>query len=167
MHRLVRNHGTGRVFSAYFPYFEKIKVGLWDHDAVCVSVNPSINFWIPEPIFMKLCIYILTLELIWTAYFINPSHQSVCLYRICTPLSRQRLGKNVTAATNTHETGGELLDASFSMRSVSYQRKVRDYYFPELLVSKFCIKDFGIFFQSNIWFQKQLFEIRGSLKVHI
>jgi hypothetical protein len=23
----------------YFPYFEKIKVGLWDHLAVCVSVS--------------------------------------------------------------------------------------------------------------------------------
>jgi hypothetical protein len=33
-------------FSAYFPYFEKIKVGLCDLCAVCVSVYPStaINF---------------------------------------------------------------------------------------------------------------------------
>jgi hypothetical protein len=28
------------LFLAYFPYFEKIKVGLWDHHAICVSVNP-------------------------------------------------------------------------------------------------------------------------------
>jgi hypothetical protein len=35
-------------------------------------------------------------------------------------LARQRLGRNVTAVTNTHETI-ELLDASFSMWSVSYQ----------------------------------------------
>jgi hypothetical protein len=37
-----------------------------------------------------------------------------------TIVARQRLGKNVTGSTNTHI---ELLDASFSMRSVSYQRK--------------------------------------------
>jgi hypothetical protein len=69
------------------------------------------------------------------AYFINPSHQSVCLYAY--PLivarqrpgnnppivARQRLGKNVTVATNTHATLEELLGASFSMRSVSYQGK--------------------------------------------
>jgi hypothetical protein len=70
-----------------------------------------------------------------TAYFINPSHQSVCLYmypRIVarqllgknpTNVTRQRLGKNFTAATNTHGTIEELLDASFSMRPVSYQGK--------------------------------------------
>jgi hypothetical protein len=28
------------LFVAYFPYFEKIKVGLCDHLAVCVSMNP-------------------------------------------------------------------------------------------------------------------------------
>jgi hypothetical protein len=34
----------GRIFvTTYlnpFPYFEKMKVSLWDHHAVCVSVNP-------------------------------------------------------------------------------------------------------------------------------
>jgi hypothetical protein len=45
----------------------------------------------------------------------------------------KRLGKNVTAATNTHATIGELLEASFSMRSVSYQRKGGQHFFPELL----------------------------------
>jgi hypothetical protein len=48
-------------------------------------------------------------------------------------VARQRLGKNVTAATNTHAKIEELLEASFSMPSVSYQRKVSDYFFPELL----------------------------------
>jgi hypothetical protein len=28
-------------FLAYFPYFEKVEVGLCDHHAVCVSVYPS------------------------------------------------------------------------------------------------------------------------------
>jgi hypothetical protein len=58
-----------------------------------------------------------------TVYFVNPSHQSVC---VSPTVARQRLGKNVTAATNTHATIEELLDASFSMQSVSYQRKVGD-----------------------------------------
>jgi hypothetical protein len=38
-------------------------------------------------------------------------------------IRRQRLGKDVTAVTNTDASLEELLDASFSMRSVSYQRK--------------------------------------------
>jgi hypothetical protein len=39
-------------------------------------------------------------------------------------LARQQLGKNVNAATNTHATIEELLNKSFSMWSVSYQRRV-------------------------------------------
>jgi hypothetical protein len=54
-------------FLAYFTYFEKIKVGLWDHLAVCVFVNPpTINFWMPEPTIAP--------EPVWTAYFVNVSH---------------------------------------------------------------------------------------------
>jgi hypothetical protein len=34
-------------------------------------------------------------------------------------IARQRLGRNVTAVTNTHETIEELLDASFSMWPLS------------------------------------------------
>jgi hypothetical protein len=37
------------------------------------------------------------------------------------PVATQRLGKHVPAVTNTHETVEELLDAVFSMRSVSCQ----------------------------------------------
>jgi hypothetical protein len=48
---------------------------------------------------------------------------SVCVSVCVSPIiARQRLGKNVTAATNTHATI-ELLDASFPMRSVSYEGK--------------------------------------------
>jgi hypothetical protein len=36
-------------------------------------------------------------------------------------VARQQLGRYVPAATNTHKTIEELLDAVFSMRSVSYQ----------------------------------------------
>jgi hypothetical protein len=38
-------------------------------------------------------------------------------------VDRQRIGRNVTEVRNTHGTIEELLDTSFSMRSVSYQRK--------------------------------------------
>jgi hypothetical protein len=59
-------------------------------------------------------------------YFINPSHQSVCLYLYPPVIARQWLGKNVTTAMNTHTAIEELLDASFSMQSLSYQKKVGD-----------------------------------------
>jgi hypothetical protein len=55
------------LFLGYFPYFEKNKVGLWFHVAVCVCVSPLINFWMPEPIFMKLGTYITAPEPISTA----------------------------------------------------------------------------------------------------
>jgi hypothetical protein len=38
-------------------------------------------------------------------------------------VARRRLGRNVTAVTNTHATIEELLDASFSIWPVSYQGK--------------------------------------------
>jgi hypothetical protein len=45
--------------------------------------------------------------------------------RICVSpiVARQRLGRNVTAVTNTHATIEELLDASFSMWPLSHQVK--------------------------------------------
>jgi hypothetical protein len=92
------------MFLACFTHFEKINVGLWDHLAVHVSVCvfPLINFWMPEPIFMELGMHVMAREPISTAYFMNPSHQSVCLYVYPLIVARQRLGKNVTRATNTH-----------------------------------------------------------------
>jgi hypothetical protein len=67
--------------------------------------------------------YIMVPDPIPTAYFINISHQSVCPYMYSPLVARQRLGKNVTAATNTQAAIEELLDASFYMLSVSYQGK--------------------------------------------
>jgi hypothetical protein len=55
-----------------------------------------------------------------------------CVYPI---VATQRLSKNVIAVTHTRATLEELLDVPFSMRPVSYQRTVRDYFFLELLVS--------------------------------
>jgi hypothetical protein len=69
----------------------------------------------PEPVFMKLGIYIMASEPFSTPYFINLSHQSVC-------------GPPVLLLRK------KLLEASFSMRAYSYQRKVSDQFFPELLV---------------------------------
>jgi hypothetical protein len=88
-----------------------------------------------EAIFMKLDMYVMAPEPILTAFFINPFCQSVGLYVYPPVVDKQRLGKNVTAATNTDATIEELLDASFSLRSLSYERKVGDKFFPEFLVS--------------------------------
>jgi hypothetical protein len=79
-----------------------------------------------EPLFMKLGMYIMAPEPISVAYFINPSHYSVCLYVYPPIVARQRLDKNVTAAMNACATIEELLDISFSMQSLLYQRKVGD-----------------------------------------
>jgi hypothetical protein len=49
-------------------------------------------------------------------------------------VARQRLGKPVSVAVNTHAAVEELLDVLFSMHFVSNQRKVGDQFFPELLV---------------------------------
>jgi hypothetical protein len=78
----------------------------------------------PEPIFMKFGINVVPPEPISTAYFINPSQQFMCLQVYPTIVARQRLGKIFTVATNTQATKEELLEASFSMRSGSYQRKL-------------------------------------------
>jgi hypothetical protein len=81
---------------------------------------------------LKLGMYIMAPEPISTAYFINPSHQSFCLYVYPPLVARQHLGKSFTAARNTYAIE-DLLDSSLCMRSVSYQRKIGDLFFPELL----------------------------------
>jgi hypothetical protein len=45
----------------------------------------------------------------------------VCVYPFV--VARQRLGRNFTAVTNTYSTIEKLLDAPFSIWSVSYQGK--------------------------------------------
>jgi hypothetical protein len=57
-----------------------------------------------EPIFMKFGMYIMASQPISTAYFINTFYQSVYLYVYLPTVVRQRLGKIVTVATNTHAT---------------------------------------------------------------
>jgi hypothetical protein len=75
--------------------FWKTKLGLCDVHLVCVSPLPPISCWKIEPVFMKLGMYIMAPEPMSTAYFINPSHQSVYLPIVAT----QRLGIHVLAAT--------------------------------------------------------------------
>jgi hypothetical protein len=81
-------------------------------------------------------------ELISTAFLIlvNPSHQSVSLC-ISAIIARQRLVKNVTTTTNTQATTETFLDSSFPVRSVSYQRKLGDQFFPELLIHIYKYRD--------------------------
>jgi hypothetical protein len=52
----------------------------------------------PEPIFMKLGMYIMALEPISKTYFINPFHPYLHT------VARQRLGKTVTAAMDIYAT---------------------------------------------------------------
>jgi hypothetical protein len=59
----------------------------------------------------------------------------LCVFVLPPKVARQRLGKHVPAATNTHATVKELLDPVFSMRSalnqICIERKVCDSFFPE------------------------------------
>jgi hypothetical protein len=68
---------------------------------------------------MKLGMYIMASEPVSTACYISPSHQFVYPPIV----ARQQLSKNVTAAMNTHGKIKDLLNASFSMISVSCQGK--------------------------------------------
>jgi hypothetical protein len=56
----------------------------------------------------------------------------------------QQVSEHIPGATNMHATIEELLYMSFSMRSMSYQSKVGDYFFPELLVSTFASLVYGL-----------------------
>jgi hypothetical protein len=79
--------GQNAQFLAYFPNFEYILLGLLDLNTVShVCVSP-----ISKQIFMKLGMYIMALEPISTAYFMNHSYQSVCL-RMCISVSLLRNG---------------------------------------------------------------------------
>jgi hypothetical protein len=66
---------------------------------LCVCI-PPINFKMPEPIFMKLGMCIMAPEPISTAYFINPSQQSVYMCIV----TGQRLCKQVPEAKNVHDS---------------------------------------------------------------
>jgi hypothetical protein len=59
-------------FLAYCPYFEKIKIGLWNHLAVCVYLyEPPNSYLVPELKFIKLCLCTVVPEPIETTYLIS------------------------------------------------------------------------------------------------
>jgi hypothetical protein len=60
---------------------------------------------------------------------------------MCTPLivARQRLGRQIPAATNTRNNRRLLLEASLSMRPFFYQRNVSDNFLRERLVEMFSL----------------------------
>lgn len=58
----------------------------------------------PEHIFMELSMYIMVPEPISVVYFTNPSHQFLCLYACPLIVARERLGNDVTAATDSYAT---------------------------------------------------------------
>jgi hypothetical protein len=92
---------------------------------LCVCLCSPINYLMPEPIFMKLGMYIMALEPISKTYIINPS-VSRCVYMFIPRIvARQRLGKQLPAAMSTG-TIEKLLDASFVYAFISYQRRVGD-----------------------------------------
>jgi hypothetical protein len=96
--------GRSKTFSL-LSYFEKNRLGLLDHVALCVCDRVS-------PIVARQWLGKNTPIVVRKRFGKN------------TPIvARQRLGRNVTAVTNTHVTIEELLVASFSMWPVSYQGK--------------------------------------------
>jgi hypothetical protein len=71
--------------------------------------------------------YIMETEPTSTACFINPSHQSLCLYVYPVIIARHLLGKCLSPlllGKNVPVAMRNYWEASFSMLSVSYQRKV-------------------------------------------
>jgi hypothetical protein len=78
--------------------------------AVCRCI-PRIEFWMPEPIYMKLAVSIMAPEPISTA--------SVCLNVYPTNVARQRFGKNIKVSTNIRAKIAGLLDVFYSIRVVS------------------------------------------------
>jgi hypothetical protein len=128
---------------------------------LCVYESPHINFRMPESVFMKLGMHIMAPEPISTAVlhkFLPSVCVSVCVsllsllrkgsVKCISPfIARKRLGKNVLAATNTHNKGMTVV-ASFSMQSVSYQRESVGLCIPlsllgdneELLEVSFCMR---------------------------
>jgi hypothetical protein len=88
-----------------------------------VCVFSLLNFWMPEAVFKKLCVYIMAHEPITMAYYIKTSYQSVSM---CILLSLLRNGLVSTSPRQRiHATIEELLEASFPIRSVSYEGRVR------------------------------------------
>jgi hypothetical protein len=68
-----------------------------------------VNTMLSEPIIMELGMNTMAPEPISMAYFINPFHQSECLYVYINIIARQQLSKNVTMVMSTYETVEEFV----------------------------------------------------------
>jgi hypothetical protein len=105
---------------AYTPYFEKIKKSAKKTTMRCPPPPPQIlNAW--TNLYETRYAYHAT----WARLngVLHKSNPSVCLYAYPPIVARQRLDENVNATTNSHATTEELLDAWFSMPSVSDEGK--------------------------------------------
>jgi hypothetical protein len=132
---------TPHLFSLLSLFWKKkIKVGICSLYAVCVSVNspPGINFWMPEPNFMKRGMYVYLSGVLYKSL---PS----AWVSVCPIIARQRFGKHVprqrihatvvgrvclwvclcfpllllgSNSVKTFPRNEELLEASFSVHSV-------------------------------------------------
>jgi hypothetical protein len=116
-----------RLFFAYFPYFEeKIKVGLWDHLPVCVSVSllsapKLLNAW--TDLYETWYVHIMESEPINGV--LHESLPSVCVSVCVSFLSLLGNGSvNTFPRKRIHTTIKELLVPPFSMQFASYQRPV-------------------------------------------
>lgn len=76
---------------------------------------------------MKFDAYVMATEHISKAYFINPSHRSVCPYVYPYMVARQFLGKHVLAAMNTYGNRrivGHIISYAIRVETREYRRKV-------------------------------------------
>jgi hypothetical protein len=109
----------------YFPYFEKIKVDLWDYNAACLCLCLS-------PISTFECLNQSLLNLVYISWhlsafqrLIHKSHPPACVSVFVSPnVARRRLDKHVPAATNTRSNRRIVVRVVFFLRSMSYQRKI-------------------------------------------
>jgi hypothetical protein len=90
---------TSSAFLAYFSLFWKIKVGLWDHHAVRVTVNAGL---LTEPICETWYAYRSTWA--YRSSALRKTLPSVCCVLVPPVVARQRLGKHVSAAPNTRNS---------------------------------------------------------------
>jgi hypothetical protein len=91
----------------------------------------------PEPVLMKLGIVHIgnmASEPISTTYFINPSHQSVCLWVYPLIVARERLGIYVSEATNTQATIEDLLELFVFYEVRVLSKKLGENFFPDFLI---------------------------------
>jgi hypothetical protein len=107
---------------------------------------PPNNILVPEPIYMKFDIYVMLLEPISTAYFINPSHQSVCLcvYPRLSPLGNGSV--NAFPWRSVHAAIKELFGrvVFFAVRLVSKGRVCVSLRIPLSLQGSVSIKTFPL-----------------------